>query len=288
MAVRKSGLGRGLDALLPSSGPEVGFLTVSIDRVIPNPSQPRKHFDEESLAELAASIREVGILQPIMVRPVDVDGNHMLIAGERRWRAGRLAGLVEIPAMIREGDGEATHLTEALIENVQREDLGPLEVAAGYRQLLEDFGLTHEQVAKRVGKSRPSVTNAIRLLQLPPALQGMLDRGELSAGHARPLLTLDDQAFAEHIGSRAAAEGWSVRQVEDAVRARTERVVGARVGDPALKVPRPAAIIELEERLSDHLGSRVKITFGARGGKLVVGYRSLDDLERIYRRFFGS
>ncbi len=288
MAARKSGLGRGLDALLPSTRPDLGFVTVSLDRVIPNPSQPRKYFDEESLGELAASIREVGILQPIMVRPVDRDGNYTLIAGERRWRASRLAGLVEIPAMIRETEGEATHLTEALIENVQREDLGPLEVAAGYRQLLEDFGLTHDQVAKRVGKSRPSVTNAIRLLQLPAAIQGLLDRGELSAGHARPLLTLDDDAFAGHIASRAAEEGWSVRQVEDAVRARSEGATGVGAGGAAPMVPRPAAIIELEERLSEHLGSRVKITWGAKGGRLVVRYRNLDDLERIYRRFFGG
>ena len=288
MAARKSGLGRGLDALLPADRPDLGFTTIPIDRVTPNPSQPRRRFDEESLESLAASIREVGILQPIMVRPADAEGNYALVAGERRCRAGRLAGLAEVPAIIRPAGGEGTDLTEALIENVQREDLGPLEEAAGYQQLLEDFGWTHEQVARRIGKSRPSITNAIRLLQLPAAIQGMLERGELAAGHARPLLTLDDAAYATHIGSRAAEEGWSVRQVEDAVRARSEGAVDGQTHTAAPRVPRPAAIIELEERLSDYLGSRVKITTGARGGKLVVGYRNLDDLERIYRRFFGG
>ena len=182
MAGRKSGLGRGLDALLPAERPDEGFATIAIDRLVPNPNQPRRLFDEDALEALGASIREVGILQPVVVRPADDAGVHTLVTGERRCRAASLAGLQEVPAIIRAEGGEGRNLTEALIENVQREDLGPLEEAAGYRQLLEDFGWTHEEVAQRVGKSRPSVTNAVRLLQLPAPIQGMLDRGELAAG----------------------------------------------------------------------------------------------------------
>ena len=288
MAARKSGLGRGLDALLPTDRLEEGFSSIPVDRVLPNPSQPRRNFDEESLESLASSIREVGILQPVVVRPRDSDGSYTLVAGERRWRAARMAGLVELPSVIRSESGESTNLTEALIENVQREDLGPLEVAGGYRQLLEDFGLTHEDVADRVGKSRPTVTNAIRLLQLPPAIQGMLERGEITAGHARPLLALDDSAYATYVATQVVDEGWSVRQVEEAVRARSGGGEQKTAAEARPVLPRPAAIIELEDRLSDHLGSRVKISFGASGGKLVVGYRDLNDLERIYRRFFGG
>jgi ParB family chromosome partitioning protein len=288
MAARKSGLGRGLDALLPTDRAEEGFISVPIDRVNPNPDQPRQLFDDQAMEALAASIREVGILQPIVVRPVDADGNYTLVAGERRCRAARMAGLSELPAIIRADGGTATNLTEALIENVQREDLGPLEEAAGYKQLLEDFGWTHEEVANRVGKSRPSVTNAIRLLQLPATIQGLLERGELAAGHARPLLTVDDEAYATHIATQAAEEGWSVRQVEEAAAARNVVAMETPVGSSRPRIPRPVAIIELEDRLSDHLGSKVKISFGKRGGKIVVGYRDLDDLERIYRRFFGG
>ena len=286
MAARKSGLGRGLDALLPAEHPTEGFFTIQLDDIAPNPSQPRQRFDAEALLSLAASIREVGILQPVVVRPAGSDRRYTLVAGERRCRAARMADLNEIPAIVRAESGEATHLTEALIENVQREDLGPLEEAAGYRQLMEDFGWTHEQVAERVGRSRPSVTNAVRLLQLPVPVQGLLERGELAAGHARPLLALEDAAYASSIATRAAEEGWSVRQVEESVRARAEGSGAASVSVP--RQARPAAILELEERLSEHLGSKVKITYGKRGGKVIVGYRALDDLERIYKRFFGG
>jgi ParB family chromosome partitioning protein len=288
MAGRKSGLGRGLDALLPTERPDRGYTAIALDAITPNPSQPRLSFDEESIEMLAASIREVGILQPVVVRPPDTSGVHALVAGERRWRAARSAGLKEIPAIIRDESGAGSDLTEALIENVQREDLGPLEEAAAYRQLLEDFGWTHEQVAARVGKSRPSVTNALRLLQLPPAIQGMLERNELAPGHARPLLSLDDVAYARHIAEQVVAEGWSVRQVEEAVKARVEGGSEEAKRAPRPTMPRPAALIELEDRLSEHLGSKVKITSGKRGGRVVVGYRDLDDLERIYRRFFGG
>ncbi len=279
MAARKSGLGRGLDSLLPVEHPLAGFSTLSLDDIQPNPQQPREIFDEEALQSLAASIGEVGVLQPVVVRSQD-DG-YVLIAGERRCRAARLAGLGEIPAIIRADATEGmSSLAEALIENVQREDLSPLEEAAGYQQLMADFGLTHDAVATKVGKSRSAITNTLRLLQLPPAIQGMLGRGELSAGHARALLPLDDVPYAVHIAERVAAEGWSVRQVEEAVK---KRAGEPTTGKASIKRPRPAAIIELEDRLGERLGTAVKIDHGQRGGKVSIRYTSLDDLERIYR-----
>ena len=279
MAARKSGLGRGLDSLLPVDHPLAGFSTIALGDIDPNPQQPRQHFDQDALAALANSIREVGVLQPIVVRPEG--DSYVLIAGERRCRAAKIAGLNEVPAIIRaEGVNESSSLAEALIENVQREDLSPLEEAAGYQQLLADFGLTHEEVATKVGKSRSAITNTLRLLQLPPAIQGLLNRGELSAGHARALLALEDESYAVHVAERVAGEGWSVRQVEDAVKKR----MGAKAAAiPASKRPRPAAIIELEDRLGERLGTAVKIDHGKRGGKVSIRYSSLDDLERIYR-----
>jgi ParB family chromosome partitioning protein len=232
---------------------------------------------------LADSIAAVGVLQPVVVRAGE-DG-YVLVAGERRCRAARMAGLDQIPAIIRTGStDETTILAEALIENVQRDDLSPLEEAAGYRQLLEDFGLTHESIAKRVGKSRSSVTNTLRLLQLPGAIQQMVANGELAAGHARALLALDDQAYAVHLARRIAADGWSVRQVEDAVKA---RLVAAAPKAAAPRKVRPAAIIELEDRLAEQLATRVRIDHGTRGGKVTIRYGSLDDLERIYRILSG-
>jgi len=279
MATRKGGLGRGLDSLLPVERPTNGFANIPIDQIRPNPQQPRQTFDDQALESLAASIREVGLLQPIVVRP-DEDG-YVLIAGERRCRAAEIAGLDDIPALIRAEDiDEATSLADALIENVQREDLSPLEEAGAYQQLLADFGLTHEEVAGRVGKSRSAVTNTLRLLQLPTRIQGMVGRGELSAGHARALLGLEDTAYAIHIAERVVAEGWSVRQVEDAVKSRAGHTVPRRTSIPR---PRPAAIIELEDRLGERLGTAVKIDHGKRGGKVSIKYSSLDDLERIYR-----
>ncbi len=279
MAARKGGLGRGLDSLLPVERPQGGFSHVLLELIGPNPQQPRTLFDEEAMAALADSIGEVGVLQPVVIRP-EGDG-YLLIAGERRCRAARIAGLEEIPAIIRAADtDDTTSLAEALIENVQREDLSPLEEAAGYQQLLADFGLTHELIAKRVGKSRSAITNTLRLLQLPAAIQGMVGRGELSAGHARALLALEDETYAVHIAQRVVDEGWSVRQVEDAVKSRSgEKARGSAAARP----PRPAAIIELEDRLGERLGTRVKIEHGARGGKVSIRYASLDDLERIYR-----
>lgn len=284
-AARKSGLGRGLDALLSTTDrPTEGFALISIAAVLPNPRQPRENFDEEALESLAASIREVGVLQPIVVGPPDDDGRHVLVAGERRLRAARVAGLAEIPAVIRDSD-EAGRLAEALVENVQREDLGPLEEAAAYRSLMEDFSMSHEQVAGRVGKSRSTITNTVRLLNLPGAIQGLLAEGSLSAGAARALLGTNDTAFAVRTATRAAEEGWSVRQVEDAVR---DHETTDTEKEPTQRRERPAEIIALEERLSDRLGSPVKIQYGSRGGgRLVIRFGSVDDLERIYRELGG-
>ncbi len=280
-AARKSGLGRGLDALLAIERPTSGFSMISVDQVVPNPRQPREHFDQEALEELAASIREVGVLQPIVVGPANEEEVHVLVAGERRLRAARLAGLTEIPAMIRTTD-DSTRLAEALIENVQREDLGPLEEAAAYKGLMEDFGMTHEQVAQRVGKSRSAITNTVRLLNLPGAIQGLIADGALSAGAARALLGTDDTAYAVKIAGRAATEGWSVRQVEEAIRAR--RGEAGEGGPTRTRPERPAQILALEERLSERLGSPVRIDYGTRGGgKVTVRFGSVDDLERIYR-----
>lgn len=286
MAVRKSGLGRGLGALIPAEEAIEGFRSIPLDAIAPNPQQPRGVLSPEGLQALAASIREVGVLQPVVVRHGEEAGSFVLVAGERRWRAARLAGLREIPAVVREGDA-TSGLVEALVENLQREDLGALEEAAAYKQLLEDFGLTHEEVGARVGRSRSTISNTVRLLQLPLAIQGMLARGELSAGHCRALLALEDAKYAEHIARRAAAEGWPVRRVEEAVRARQEGGAAPVVAPPRRE--RPAEILALEERLSERLASPVVIDYGKRGrGKLTVRFRSLEELERIYRVLFGS
>ncbi|HSG79622.1 MAG TPA: ParB/RepB/Spo0J family partition protein, partial [Acidimicrobiia bacterium] len=212
---------------------------------------------------------------------------YVLVAGERRWRAGRMAGLEEIPAIVRAAEDDPSGLTEALIENVQREDLTPLEEAAAYRQLMEDFGMTHEEIGERVGKSRSAITNTLRLLGLTAAVQALVSDGTLSAGAARALLSLEDVAYAEHVAMRAAAEGWSVRQVEEAVRDRLEGP------DPAPQQrrqrERPPEVVELEQRLALHLESKVKIDYAASGGgKVVVRFGSLDDLERIYRTLLGG
>jgi ParB family chromosome partitioning protein len=279
MAVRKSGLGRGLGVLIPAETGTEGFSTIPLDAIAPNPRQPRRAIAAEGLQALAASMREVGVLQPIVVRHGEEPGTFLLVAGERRWRAARLAGLKEIPAVVREGD-ETTGLAEALVENLQREDLGPLEEAVAYRQLLEDCGLTHEEVGARVGRSRPAITNTLRLLQLPASIQGMLSRGELSAGHCRALLGLEDARYAEHVAQRAAAEGWSVRRLEEAVRAREETPAA-----PA-RAPRerPPEVLALEEQLAERLGTKVAIEYGRRGrGRLTLRFGSLEELERLYR-----
>lgn len=283
-AARKSGLGRGLDALLAIDKADLAAGTIPVDSVDPNPRQPRTRFDDESLEGLAASIREVGILQPIVVGPAGPDGRHVLVAGERRLRASKLVGLDQIPAVVRESD-EAARLAESLIENVQREDLGPLEEAGAYRSLMEDFAMRHEDVAQRVGKSRSAVTNSVRLLNLPGQIQGLIADGRISAGAGRALLGLEDASRALKIAEQAAREEWSVRQVEEAVRDRRP----STTKKARSKRERPAQIIALEERMEESLGTTVRIDYGARGGgKMVIKFGSLDDLERIYRGLIGE
>lgn len=281
MSPRKAGLGRGLEALIPTEpvdDADTEFLHLSIDQISANPNQPRSRFDDASLAELAASIKEVGILQPVIVKQED-DG-YVLIAGERRWRAAQSAGLGSIPAVVRGSVGESS-LVEALVENVQRQDLTPLEEAHAYKQLLEDYGMTQEDVAQRVGKSRPAVSNTLRLLQLPGPIQTLVDAGGLSAGHARALLGLDDERYAIYLAEKASVEGWSVRQIEDAVRDRRE------MGQPAVQTKvkqlRPVEIIELENRLGERLGAKVKINYRNQKGRVEIRFTSVEDLERIYR-----
>lgn len=276
---RHSGLGRGLGALIPvETGPgRVSALQqISVASVRPNPHQPRSHADEESLANLAASIRELGILQPILVRPLGEDG-YELIAGERRWRAARRAGLQSVPALVQEAD-DKTSLEQALVENLHREDLNPLEEASAYQLLIEEFGLTHEEVALRVGKSRATISNLLRLFQLPPAVQRAVSEGQLSAGHARALLGTPDRGFQEALARRIAVEGLSVRAVEEAVRARA-----AKASSPS-SAPRlrPPGFVELEELLANHLDARVRVEMGAQRGRLVIDFADLEDLERLY------
>lgn len=283
MAARKSGLGRGLDALIPQDHPTGGYATIRVDGIRANPHQPRSEFDPDRIDALAASIEAVGLLQPIVVRAEGDD--YVLVAGERRLRAVRQLGHATVAAVIRDETDAATNLTEALVENLQREDLNPLEEAAAYQTLLEEYGMTHDEVGERVGKSRSAVTNTVRLLGLPAQIQRIVASGDLAAGHARALLGCEDTAYATHIAERAVAEGWSVRRVEEAVRLRATQ--GRRTSTRSRSV-RPAPIIELEDRLEDRLGTNVTIDDRGNGGKITIKYSSTDDLERIYRHLFGS
>ena len=285
---RRSGLGRGLGALIPPSTGEAesAYQQLPVSSIQPNPSQPRKTFDEEALVGLTASVREIGVLQPVLVRPLAEEG-YVLIAGERRWRAAKRAGLQLIPALVRTTDDTGA-LQQALVENIQREDLNPLDEAAAYQQLIEDFQLTHDEVATRVGKSRAAITNALRLFQLPPSIQKLVIEGSLSAGHARALLGSPDRAFQESLARRAVAEGLSVRAVEEAVR---QRGAGAARPPAAPSSPssparrlRPPGLLELEELLSAHLDTRVKIEMGSSKGRVLIEFATLEDLERLYRR----
>jgi ParB family chromosome partitioning protein len=296
---RRSGLGKGLGALIPTeaSGSQGSVLReVPVSSIRPNTLQPRTRFDEEAMSALAASIREVGVLQPVLVRPLDGTDEYELIAGERRWRAARRAGLQTIPVLVREVSADASSLEQALVENLHREDLGPLEEAAAYQQLIDDFGHTHEEVANRVGKSRAAVTNTLRLLQLPAGVQRALADGSISAGHGRALLGTPDRALQESLVARIVAEGLTVRQVEDAVK-EAERGDGREVGavpEPSdgntkgstrpapRRLPEPG-LLELEELLSTHLNTRVKVELRNRRGRVVVEFATLEDLERIYR-----
>jgi ParB family chromosome partitioning protein len=286
---RRSGLGRGLGALIPpeaaaaTGGTGPALRDVPVSSIRPNPHQPRRHFDEESLSSLAASVRELGVLQPILVREAG-DGEYEIIAGERRWRAAKRAGLPTVPVVVRTAD-DLSSLEQAVVENLHRQDLNPLEEAAAYQQLIEDFSMTHDQLATRVGKSRATITNMLRLFQLPPAIQKLVAEGNLSAGHARALLGTPDRAFQESLARKAVQDSLSVRAVEEAVRARGEGEAGAPEA-VAARGPRlrQAGMHELEQLLSEHLATRVKVQETAKsGGKVVVEFADLDDLERIYR-----
>jgi len=293
---RRSGLGRGLGALIPTDiGGERGsaLREVPVESIAPNPLQPRSYFDEEALATLTASIAELGVLQPILVRDLG-DERFQLIAGERRWRAAKRAGLPSIPVIVRAVD-EVLSLEQALVENLHREDLNPLEEAAAYQQLMEDFDLTQEQVAQKVGKSRSAVANTLRLFQLPPSIQRLVAENQLAAGHAKALLGTPDRVFQERLAREIVASGMSVREAEEAVRTHGEETTeddgAATTGRPsAARRLRPPGLLELEELLAEHLDTRVKVTMAsAEGkGKVVIEFAGLEDLERIYRAMAGG
>lgn len=256
------------------------FAEVPIDSITPNPRQPREVFDEDALHELVTSIKEVGLLQPVVVRQVAAE-RYELIMGERRWRACREAGLERIPAIVRATDDEKL-LLDALLENLHRAQLNPLEEAAAYDQLLKDFNCTHDQLADRIGRSRPQVSNTLRLLRLSPPVQRRVAAGVLSAGHARALLSVDDSEEQDRLAHRIVAEGLSVRAVEEIV-----TLMGSRPqSTPKAKGPRAGArlspaLTDLASRLSDRFETRVKVDLGQKKGKIVVEFASIDDLDRI-------
>ena len=306
MAQQKRGLGRGLGALIPTAPPPAGALggrgneaaatvagsagvgadqrevdgsyfdEIAIGSITPNPRQPRQNFDDDALEELVSSIREVGLLQPVVVRKV-MPGRFELVMGERRWRACQRAGLEHVPAIVRDTPNDEL-LREAVMENLHREQLNPLEEAAAYQQLLDDFGATHEELARKVGRSRPHISNTIRLLQLPPPVQQRVAAGVLSAGHARALLAVSDPEEQDHLAHRIVAEGLSVRTVEEIVAMGQHQAKPRR---PSARQPVTPALTELASRLSDALDTRVKVEVGKQKGKIVVEFASLEDLQRI-------
>jgi ParB family chromosome partitioning protein len=302
---RKGGLGRGLAALIPS-GPVGGpppaplltapsrngvaeaapeqvvagavYREIPTDSITPNPKQPRQVFDEDALAELEHSIREFGLMQPIVVRELGAE-RYELVMGERRWRATQQAGLDTIPAIVRQTSDDDM-LRDALLENIHRAQLNPLEEAAAYQQLLDEFEVTHEELAVRIGRSRPVITNTIRLLRLPLPVQRRVAAGVLSAGHARALLGLDDPGAQEELAARIVAEGLSVRATEEAVTLlKNEKPAAPKAA--ARKPIQAPGLQELAERLSDSFDTRVKVELGRRKGRIVVEFGSVDDLERI-------
>lgn len=293
-APRRTGLGKGLGDLLQRTDPELApsseahqapspsvggarFAELPITEITPNPKQPRLVFDEDALAELVESIREVGLLQPVVVRPLD-EGGYELVMGERRLRASQKAGLATIPAIVRRTE-EADLLRDALLENLHRAQLNPLEEAAAYQQMLADFGCTQEELSTRIKRSRPQISNTIRLLQLPAPVQRRVAAGVLSAGHARALLMLPDTDAMEKLATRIVAEGLSVRAVEEIV-ALGEH--GAKRAPRNKKpVEPPAAAVRLKTELADKLDTRVAITGSAKRGRIVIDYAGVEDLERI-------
>jgi ParB family chromosome partitioning protein len=305
MTERKGGLGRGLASLIPSGPPPGaaipttanGTLTVDgptvtgtvagavyrelpIDSITPNSKQPRQVFDEEALAELEHSITEFGLMQPIVVRE-QATGEYELVMGERRWRAAQRAGLDVIPAIVRRTSDDAM-LRDALLENIHRANLNPLEEAAAYQQLLEEFEVTHEELANRIGRSRPVITNMIRLLKLPLPVQRRVAAGVLSAGHARALLGLEDPGSQEDLAARIVAEGLSVRATEEAVTL-AKREPARQPKAPPRKPLQAPGLQDLANRLSDNFDTRVKVELGRRKGRIVVEFASVDDLERIVK-----
>jgi len=322
---RRTGLGRGLDALIPSrdsrkpprgrgsrdgtssggglgddgSGDDLGLRNLPIKSISKNRNQPRTHFDDEALTELANSIKAVGVLQPVLVRPrPGKSGEFELIAGERRVRAAQRAGLTEIPALVRETD-DVTSIEQALVENLHRQDLKPLEEAAAYKQLLDDFKMTHEKVAEKVGKTRSAITNSLRLLTLSPAIQQLLADGRLSGGHARALLSLPERSTQEELAKRCVKEGLSVRAIEEQVRVATGRTATTRkMNDTkqeistitstlknrgtSMALPAPG-IAELEKLLGEYLSTSVSVIATKGKGRILIDFADLEDFERIYR-----
>ena len=304
--MKKSGLGKGLSALIPTAGaddsesgstrdgvltpatvptPDTSFEMVSVADIESNRYQPRRAFDDESMAELTASIQEVGILQPLLLRRVD--GGYELVAGERRWRAARRAGLTRVPAVVRPTEDRES-LEQAVIENLHRDDLNPIDEAAAFHRLMDEFGLTQHQVAVRVSRSRPAVANGLRLLLLPDDVQQMIMDGRLSAGHARALAGLGDRQLLEQLALRVVEEGMSVRQTEAMVRSLDDVPVPARdpAAGPVVK-PADAASLEVEQILSDRFDTRVRVHTRGTKGRIVVEFADEDDLQRLFRLLGG-
>lgn len=288
MAGRR-GLGRGLESLIPATpaaAEEEGlqevdgarFAEIPLDQVSPNPRQPRQVFDEQDMAELVHSIKEIGLLQPVVVRQTGPQA-YELIMGERRWRAHQQAGLETIGAIVRDTTDEDL-LRDALLENLHRSQLNPLEEAAAYQQLLDDFGCTQEELAERIGRSRPQITNTIRLLRLSPAVQRRVAAGVLSAGHARALVTVEDPEVQDRLAARVVAEGISVRGLEEIVKFGDHADAKTRSRTPGRSMTAPR-LADVASRLSERYDTRVKVDLGRSKGKIVVEFATIDDLERI-------
>jgi ParB family chromosome partitioning protein len=287
MSTRKGGLGRGLDALIPTSIMPTEIKTASgvitanrdeidLNNISANPKQPRTVFDEDQLTELALSIKEVGLLQPPVVRSIG-NGKYQLIMGERRFRAAKLAGLKSIPVIIRQTTDDQL-LREALIENIHRSQLNPLEEGAAYQQLLNDFSYTHDELAAKLSKSRPAITNTMRLLNLPPSVQRKVAAGVISAGHARALLSLTDEKEIENLANRIVAEGLTVRAVEEIVSTGGAKVKAGSIRSGKIIAPK---LKEISDQLSDYLDTRVSVELGKQKGKIVIEFATIEDLERI-------